>query len=109
MIRVFKPFTGSEWFTIYRSRETVGEPFDEGSSGSSCSDDSAEAIVACNTIFVVLTFTKNSPVGFSNSNVVGGNFVVEGHVVVDGQGVGVQAEVGPSDPGLDLGEISRPQ
>ena len=104
MIRVFKP---------YRSRETVEEPLTEGSSCSSCSDDSAKvsalAVVAFNSSLILIVAKSSSPVAFSNSNVVGGNFVVEGHVVVGGRGVGVQAEVGPSDPGSVLVEISRPQ
>ena len=102
MTRASKPFSWpSEWFKVKFSGLGPESGSGLGSRFSNCSSCSAIAVIACNKTF-------SSVIALSNDKgVVGGNFV--GHVVVDGGGVGVKVEVGPSDPVSVSVEILRPQ
>ena len=103
MIRASKPFSSPEWFTVKLSGLGPESGSGLGSRFSNCSSCSAIAVIACNKTF-------SSVIAFSNDKgVVAGNFIVNGNAVVGDRGVGVQVEVGPSDPGSVSVEILRPQ
>ena len=111
MIKASKPFSSSEWFKVKLSGFDPESGGVNGKRFTECSRCSAIAVVACNKTFVVSFFTTNSSViAFSNDkDVVGGNFVVDGHVVMGDGGVRVQVQVVSSGQGSVSVEILRPQ